>query len=206
MINRDDMLELTRRMTPKRTCFSRVAGCYVTRDGEMDGTFNIHFGKLTEAEKKQNLELAKAIPFAKTNIQLKEYDLPNTTGRRDSMRALLTALKETELKDDALLSILYEVIMERYKVPFDYAITLFFGTYDIPQKGTDGQWIEDSVEMYNFLICSIAPYEGDYEVGWPEFGFLYPAFSDRSPDKDKIDIYNVDPDMENKEIMKMILL
>ena len=206
MINRDDMLELTRRMTPKRTCFSRVAGCYVTRDGEMDGTFNIHFGKLTEAEKKQNLELAKAIPFAKTNIQLKEYDLPNTTGRRDSMRALLTALKETELKDDALLSILYEVIMERYKVPFDYAITLFFGTYDIPQKGTDGQWIEDSVEMYDFLICSIAPYEGDYEVGWPEFGFLYPAFSDRSPDKDKIDIYNVDPDMENKEIMKMILL
>ena len=206
MINRDDMLELTRRMTPKRTCFSRVAGCYVTRDGEMDGTFNIHFGKLTEAEKKQNLELAKAIPFAKTNIQLKEYNLPNTTGRRDSMRALLTALKETELKDDALLSILYEVIMERYKVPFDYAITLFFGTYDIPQKGTDGQWIEDSVEMYDFLICSIAPYEGDYEVGWPEFGFLYPAFSDRSPDKDKIDIYNVDPDMENKEIMKMILL
>ena len=206
MINRDDMLELTRRMTPKRTCFSRVAGCYVTRDGEMDGTFNIHFGKLTEAEKKQNLELAKAIPFAKTNIQLKEYDLPNTTGRRDSMRALLTALKETELKDDALLSILYEVIIERYKVPFDYAITLFFGTYDIPQKGTDGQWIEDSVEMYDFLICSIAPYEGDYEVGWPEFGFLYPAFADRSPDKDKIDIYNVDPDMENKEIMKMILL
>ena len=192
MINRDDMLELTRRMTPKRTCFSRVAGCYVTRDGEMDGTFNIHFGKLTEAEKKQNLELAKAIPFAKTNIQLREYDFPNTTGRRDSMRALLTALKETELKDDALLSILYEVIMERYKVPFDYAITLFFGTYDIPQKGTDGQWIEDSVEMYDFMICSIAPYEGDYEVGWPEFGFLYPAFSDRSPDKDKIDIYNVD--------------
>ena len=206
MINRDDMLELTRRMTPKRTCFSRVAGCYVTRDGEMDGTFNIHFGKLTEAEKKQNLELAKAIPFAKTNIQLREYDFPNTTGRRDSMRALLTALKETELKDDALLSILYEVIMERYKVPFDYAITLFFGTYDIPQKGTDGQWIEDSVEMYDFMICSIAPYEGDYEVGWPEFGFLYPAFSDRSPDKDKIDIYNVDPDMENKEIMKMILV
>ena len=71
MISRDDMLELTRRMTPKRTCFSRVAGCYVDRDGDIDGTFNIHFGKLSEAEKKTNLEIAKTIPFAKTNEQLK---------------------------------------------------------------------------------------------------------------------------------------
>lgn len=29
MINREDMLELTRRMTPKRTSITRVAGCYV---------------------------------------------------------------------------------------------------------------------------------------------------------------------------------
>ena len=45
-INRDDMLELTRRMTPSRTCFTRVAGCYVDADGDFDGSFNIHFGKL----------------------------------------------------------------------------------------------------------------------------------------------------------------
>ena len=80
MINRDDMLELTRRMTPKRTCFSRVAGCYVTYDDEfgymIDGIFNIHFGKLTESEKKTNLEVAKTIPFADTNKQLKEYAFP----------------------------------------------------------------------------------------------------------------------------------
>ena len=29
MINREDMLELTRRMTPERTCFDRIAGAYV---------------------------------------------------------------------------------------------------------------------------------------------------------------------------------
>ena len=28
MINREDMLELTRRMTPARTSFVRMAGCY----------------------------------------------------------------------------------------------------------------------------------------------------------------------------------
>lgn len=31
MINREDMLELTRRMTPSRTCFDRIAGAYIQR-------------------------------------------------------------------------------------------------------------------------------------------------------------------------------
>ena len=209
MINRDDMLELTRRMTPKRTCFSRVAGCYVTYDDEfgymIDGTFNIHFGKLTESEKKTNLEVAKTIPFADTNKQLKEYAFPKDSGRKDSMWGLLTGLKETELKDDALLTILYEVIMEKYKGLSEYAIMVYFGTYDIPFKGTDGQWNEGSEEIYDFVICAIAPYSGDYEVGKPEFGFLFPAFSDRSADRDKIDIYNINPDDENTDLMKLIL-
>ena len=34
MINREDMLELTRRMTPARTSFVRMAGCYTDSDGE----------------------------------------------------------------------------------------------------------------------------------------------------------------------------
>ena len=40
MINREDMLELTRRMTSARTSMTRVAGCYIDRDGEFDGSFN----------------------------------------------------------------------------------------------------------------------------------------------------------------------
>ena len=121
------------------------------------------------------------------------------------MWGLLTGLKETELKDDALLTILYEVIMEKYKGLSEYAIMVYFGTYDIPFKGTDGQWNEGSEEIYDFVICAIAPYSGDYEVGKPEFGFLFPAFSDRSADRDKIDIYNINPDDENTDLMKLIL-
>lgn len=65
MISRDDMLELTRRMTPARTCFDRIAGAYINDIGEIEDSFNIHFGKLSGAEKARNLALAKTIPFAK---------------------------------------------------------------------------------------------------------------------------------------------
>ena len=43
MINREDMLELTRRMTPERACFTRLAGAYITEEGEIEDTFNINF-------------------------------------------------------------------------------------------------------------------------------------------------------------------
>ena len=49
MINREDMLELTRRMTPARTSFVRMAGCYTDSGGEYDGSFNIHFLKIGRA-------------------------------------------------------------------------------------------------------------------------------------------------------------
>ena len=65
MINREDMLELTRRMTPARTCMDRIAGGYMDGDGEIDGSFNVHFLKLSAKEKERNLAIAKAVPLFK---------------------------------------------------------------------------------------------------------------------------------------------
>ena len=88
-INRDDMLELTRRMTPSRTCFTRVAGCYVDADGDFDGSFNIHFGKLNAHDREQNLAWAKTIPFASTNEQLCQYPIAPGKNPTQSVWALL---------------------------------------------------------------------------------------------------------------------
>ena len=205
MINRDDMLELTRRMNPSRNCFARVAGAYMDEEGYDNGTFNIHFGKLSQAETKRNLELAKAVPFAKTNEQLKEYKFPKGAERQKGMWPLLTALKKAGLKDDALMSIFYEVVGENYKTDGEYAIFVFYGSYDVPTKGKDNEWMEGSEEVYDFLVCTVSPLEGEYEPGKPEFGFLFPAFIDRSSDDDYIDIFNADPDNVQTELMRKIL-
>ena len=68
MIHREDMLELTRRMTPARSSISRIAGAYYDEEGYIDGTFNTHFLKLSEAERKRNLELAKHLRFLDLDV------------------------------------------------------------------------------------------------------------------------------------------
>ena len=59
MINREDMLALTRRMTVKRTSMTRIAGGYLDRDGYIDGTFNTGFLKLSPDDKEKKFTDSK---------------------------------------------------------------------------------------------------------------------------------------------------
>ncbi len=205
MINREDMLELTRRMTPARNCFARIAGAYMDEEGYDHSTFNLNFRRLSTSETRRNLEMAKTIPFAETNVQLKEYRFPEGEARRKSMWPLLSAMKQDEMKDDALLSVFYELMGENYRTNRQYCIFMFYGSYDVPVHGTDGAWLEGSEEVYDFLICAVAPTNEEYEPGKPEFGFLFPAFKDRSGDSEWIDFFQADSDEDQTKVIRKIL-
>ena len=191
-INRDDMLELTRRMNLKRNCFTRIAGAYFDDEGFIDGTFNTHFMKLSAREQTTNLAIAKAIPFSNTNVNLKGLRFQKEDEKVGSIWQMLMALKECELKNDALLDIFYEVIGENYQAKGQYAVYLFYGSYDVPLKAKDGESLWESEEVYSFIICTICPFHGDYELSTPDWGFLFPAFIDRSSDIHGIAVYNAD--------------
>ena len=201
MINRNDMLELTRRMTPSRSCFDRVAGAYINEWGEVEDSFNIHFGKLSGAEKTRNLEMAKAVPFARTNEQLKEYTFPDKMKGKESMWQLLQGILQCGFKNDALLDIFYEQIADGYPVDHELAVFVFHGVYDVPLKAKDKESLWESETVYEFMVCTVSPLRAEYEPAEPVFGFLYPAFSDRIGDPDKIDIFHADAENMEEGLM-----
>ena len=189
MINREDMLELTRRMTLSRNCFTRLAGAYLDEEGYVDGTFNTIFLKLSTRDREKNLALAKTIPFSETNVKLKGYRFSEKQQGPGSAWQLLMALRDCELKNDALLDLFYEMVAQKYKSRVPYAIYVFHGSYDVPLKASDKESLWESEEVYRFLICTICPLKGEYEPGEPECGFLFPAFTDRSADIERIAVY-----------------
>ena len=148
MLNREDMLELTRRMTPKRANISRVAGCYFDEEGYDDGTVNVNFLNLSGSDKEKNLKLAKAIPFGETNKNLTEIDFPGETRESGDMMRLLDGMKEVNLKNDALMQTFYEVVAERMPRGIPFAIFVYSGTYDIPLMGSDKEEQWESEEVY----------------------------------------------------------
>lgn len=202
MILREDMLELTRRMTLKRNCFARIAGAYI-RDGEVDETFNINFRRLSVEEQQDKLAIAREIPFAPTNQNLKDYRfLPKAQGS-GSMWQFLMALNKCQLKNDALLDVIYEEILKRYPSEENYAILFFQGVYDIPRKGSDKESQWESEEMYPFIIGAICPLYGEYEPGLPETGFLFPAYRMRCGDMDRINFYNYEENDPPRELLAL---
>ena len=205
MIDRDDMLELTKRMTVARNCFDRIAGAYVDEMGEVEDTFNIYFGKLSASEKTRNLAIAKTIPFAQANVQLKEHLFPNKSEGKYSIKQLLKAIQECGLKNDALMDILYEQLADGYAVTDRFCIYIFHGTYDVPLKAKDKESLHESEIVYDFIIGTICLMKDTYEPSDPVFGFLYPAFDDRMPDTEKIDIFHVDPENEEQGLLHKLL-
>lgn len=205
MINREDMLELTRRMTPKRTSITRIAGCYVEQDGDFDGSFNTNFLKLSEADKVKNLKLAKSIPFSETNKNLKKYEFGSEQLKPGSIWQLLMAMKECGLKNDALMDTFYDIVMEHYQSDSEYAILVFHDRYDIPAKASDKERLGESAEVFEYLICVICPLVGKYEPGDPECGFLFPAFTERCGDLNHVNVFQKDPNKPHAELMEEIL-
>ena len=90
------------------------------------------------------------------------------------------------------MEVLYEQIADGFPADEEFAIFVFHGVYDIPVKAKGKECLEGSEEIYDFLICTVSLMKAEYEPDKPVFGFLYPAFSDRSSDDNKVDIFNAD--------------
>ena len=103
------------------------------------------------------------------------------------------------------MDVLYEQLADGYPVDYECAFFVFHGTYDVPLKAKDKENLRESEEVYDFIICTISPMKGEYEPDEPTFGFLYPAFSDRSADHDKIDIFHADPCRMEEGLMYKLL-
>lgn len=204
MINREDMLELTRRMTLARTSVVRIAGCYVDADGDFDGSFNTNFLKLSAQERTKKLKLAKSMLFSETNVNLKKYGFPREQRTAGGMWQLLRAMNECGLKNDALMDTFYDIVMERYRAKSAYTVLVYHGRYDIPVKASDHESLWESEEVYPYLICAICPIDKEYEPGNPECGFLFPAFTDRSGDLAHAAVFQKDPDRPHEELLYML--
>ena len=122
-----------------------------------------------------------------------------------SVWQLLCALRECELKNDALLDIFYEMFGEKYQASGDYAVYFFHGNYDVPRKAKDKESLWESEEVYRFLICAVCPVRGDYEPGMPVCGFMFPAFKDRGPDNGRIQVFEADPARPHRDFLRVLL-
>lgn len=156
-------------------------------------------------QKKQKSRNRQNDSICRDKHKTEKYEIQPENQKAGSMWQLLMALRDCELKNDALMDTLYDIIMENIRITTPYAIYVFHDNYDIPAKATDKERLGESEEMFPYLICAICPLVGEYEPGSPTSGFLFPAFTDRSGDLNHINIYGI-TEKKREELGRLISL
>lgn len=218
-MQKKDILELKRRFKKEACTFTKMRGCYVDSQKNIVLQINETFLNLEEEEFYKYLEIAKkALSGTIGNNLLELSFLPDEEGTE--AQKFFLALRDSGLKADGLLDVLYERIIKEYEYAGNYLILLFHDAYDVMTKTTDNNKLDESEEVYEYILCAICPVEltkaglgyhqekniiapriRDWVVSAPETGFLFPAFSDRSSDVNALGYYVKDAKKAQPDFM-----
>lgn len=194
-------MEIKKRLKKEGCTFTRMCGCYV--DGEHNRVTRLGktFLNLDEEEFFKYLELAKKVLSGTLGNNLLELEFPLSEEEQGGRQQFLLGLRESKLKNEELLERFYDLIIDHYDYVGNYLILIFHDAYDVPLKTKDRRSLDESEEIYEYLLCAICPVTlskpglgyleqsneiglrlRDWIVGVPDTGFVFPAFTERSTD------------------------
>ena len=200
-MNKQEVAEIKRRLKKESCTIQHMCGCYVDAEKNKLVTFSQKFLNLEEDEFYKYLEIAGKALSGTLGNNLLELEFPIDEEAVGGRQQILMALRASKLEDDALLDTYYDLIIDSYDYVGNYLITLYYDVYDVPLKGTDELAMDESDEVYEYLLCCICPValskpglgylEGEHRIGarirdWvvgpTDTAFLFPAFNGRATD------------------------
>lgn len=223
-MNKKEILEIKKRLKKEGCTFTRMCGCYV--DGEHNRVTRLGktFLNLDEEEFFKYLELAKKVLSGSLGNNLLELEFPLTEEAQGGRQQFLLGLRESKLKNEDLLERFYDLIIDNYYYAGNYLILIFHDAYDVPLKTKDHRSLDESEEIYEYLLCAVCPVTlskpglgyleesneiglrlRDWVVGVPDTGFVFPAFTDRSTDIHAALFYTKNPKEPPVELIEGVL-
>ena len=223
-MRKKDILELKKRLKKDYCTFTKMCGCYVNGEKHIILKFRETFLNLEEDEYYKYLEIAKKVLSGTIGNNILELNFPTNEDHINETQVSLMKLKNSKLKDDALLDDFYESIINNYDYTGNFIILIFHDAYDVITKTTDNAKLDESEEVYEYVLCAICPVSlsspglryfeeenkikariRDWVVEAPTNGFVFPAFINRSSDVNSIMYYTKNPKDTHPELMENAL-
>ncbi|PRR83468.1 DUF4317 domain-containing protein [Clostridium vincentii] len=223
-MRRKDILELKKRLKKDDCTFTKMCGCYVNGEKHTILKFRESFINLDEDEYFKYLEIAKKVLSGTIGNNILELNFPPNEDLINEKQVSLMQLKKSQLKDDALLDDFYKSIIDTYDYTGNFLILVFHDAYDVIAKTKDNIKIDESEEVYEYVLCAICPvslsesglryFEEENKIkarirNWvvdaPINGFVFPAFIDRSSDVNSIMYYTKNAKDTHPELMETAL-
>lgn len=223
-MQKKDILELKKRLKKDNCTFTKMCGCYVNGEKNTILKFRETFLNLEEDEYFKYLEIAKKVMSGTIGNNILELNFPLNEYLVNERQSSLMQLKNSKLKDDTLLDDFYNLVIKNYDYTGNFLILLFHDAYDVITKTKDNLKVDESEEVYEYILCAICPVSlskpglryfeeensikariRDWVVENPASGFVFPAFINRSTDINSVMYYTKNTKDTHPEVMENVL-
>ena len=223
-MRKKDILELKKRFKKDHCTFTKMCGCYVNGEKNILLKFRETFLNLEEDDYFKYLEIAKKVLSGTIENNILELNFELNEEHVNEKQLEFMKLKNSQLKDDLLLDDFYNSIINNYDYEGSFLILIFHDAYDIITKTKDNAKLDESEEVYEYILCAICPVElskaglryfeeensiksrtRDWVVEAPSNGFVFPAFINRTTDVNSIMYYTKNAKDTHPELMENVL-
>ena len=223
-MRKKDILELKKRFKKDHCTFTIMCGCYVNGEKNILLKFRETFLNLEEDDYFKYLEIAKKVLSGTIENNILELNFELNEEHVNEKQLEFMKLKNSQLKDDLLIDDFYNSIINNYDYEGNFLILIFHDAYDIITKTKDNAKLDESEEVYEYILCAICPVElskaglryfeeensiksrtRDWVVEAPSNGFVFPAFINRTTDVNSIMYYTKNAKDTHPELMENVL-
>lgn len=220
-MNEKEIGEIRRRTRRDRSNMTAIYGCYVNANKEIISSFRQSVGMMPENEAEKYFAVLKRTMSGTIGKNLIDIGFKTSQVAGSEEHKFLMDLRSCALQNDDLRMQLYQKIIDHVSFDENYVILVGCDTYDVPFRSKDGEEQADaSTEVYTYLLCAVCPVKQskpvlrymaesrefhdsgvNQQICAPEFGFLFPAFDDRSTNIYNALFYSHNPKQENDALV-----
>lgn len=224
-MNKKETNEIKKLYTPANCAISRICGCYVDAEKNKRTELKEAFLSLPEEEAFKYFTIFRSGLSGSIGKNLVNMEFPLSAEEEGGTQNFLLKLRDSQLKDDALIEEFYDKLIASYDYGENYYIILIHCAYDIPAKSSDGLEMYDASDfVYEFIQCAVCPVKlskaglcynsetnvienrsRDWIVEAPDTGFIFPAFTDRNTDIHGLLYYYKNPEQMPERLIDELL-
>ena len=226
-MNKKEIAEIRKNFSDDCGFFTvgHVLSAFVDSEKNIKYKANRLYNTLPAEEAELIMIILKKVLSGQIGKNLLEYQFPNEAYADGGSQKLLYDVMKSKLLDDELADKFLNTIVEKMEYVSTYAIFSAHCTYNVLKKNKNDDFGEDADLEYNFVITAVCPVNirmdglifdditneivkkpnSDRIVEMPSDGFLFPVFSDRTPDINGVMYYTKNAKKPNTSIVDELL-
>ena len=226
-MNKKEIAEIRKNFSDDCGFFTvgHVLSAFVDSEKNIKYKANRLYNTLPAEEAELIMIILKKVLSGQIGKNLLEYQFPNEAYEEGNSQHLLYNVMKSKLLDDELADNFLNTIVEKMEYVSTYAIFSAHCTYNVLKKNKNDDFGEDADLEYNFVITAVCPVNirmdglifdditneivkkpnSDRIVEMPSDGFLFPVFSDRTPDINGVMYYTKNAKKPNTSIVDELL-